>query len=574
MEMIEIIIDGQKIRCEAGKTIGQVAFENKIFIPILCFHPDFPAKGNCRVCVVEIKGRRNLQTACSTIVEPGMEIFTDSPRVAKSRNLNIELLFAEHIEKCPDCVWRYNCPLLNMAKKYNIDIKRFSDRKAKRETYKFANTVEIDGSQCIDCRNCIDACSKMQKIGYLELVGKGAKQEVVPINEKEVDCIYCGQCALHCPVASAQEQTQMEEVEEKIKEYKKVVIAQFAPAIRVSIGEMFGLPYGQIATGQLVAGLKELGFKYVFDVNFAADMTTMVEAEELIERIKNKGVMPMMTSCCPAWVKYVEFYRPDLIPNLTTSRSPQIHGGGIIKTYWAKKLNIDPKNIIVVSVMPCTSKKYEATRKELKIDGNFPVDHVLTTRELGWMLKKRQINLAELKPQEADSPLAEYTGAAAVYGASGGVMESALRTAQYLLSQGNKDALSLCDQKLDFTDVRGLAGVKEATVEILGAKVRVVVVNGIGNIKPILNKLNSYDYIEVMACPGGCIGGGGQPVPTNQKIREARMAALYELDKSKPIRQAHKNESVKEAYDWLKKNKGLVHSVLHTSYRPSKKKLF
>lgn len=282
----------------------------------------------------------------------------------------------------------------------------------------------------------------------------------------------------------------------------------------------------------------------------------------------------MMTSCCPAWVKYVEFYRPDLIPNLTTSRSPQIHGGGIIKTYWAKKLNIDPKNIIVVSIMPCTSKKYEATRKEMKIDGNFPVDHVLTTRELGWMLKKRQINLAELKPQEADSPLAEYTGAAAVYGASGGVMESALRTAQYLLSQGNKDALSLCDQKLDFTDVRGLAGVKEATVEILGAKVRVVVVNGIGNIKPILNKLNSYDYIEVMACPGGCIGGGGQPVPTNQKIREARMAALYELDKSKPIRQAHKNESVKEAYDWLKKNKGLVHSVLHTSYHPSKKKLF
>jgi NADH-quinone oxidoreductase subunit G/NADP-reducing hydrogenase subunit HndD len=580
--MIKIKINRQEIICSPDKNIYKVAKENGIFIPGLCGHPDFPAKGNCRVCVVEIKGRKNLVTSCSTKVEAGMEIVTDSERVKKARNLNIELIFAEHIEKCPTCIWRYNCPLLNLADRYKIEITRFPDRKGKRKIYKFANAVEIDGTQCIDCRNCLDSCSMLQKINYLELKGKGHNQEIVPVSDKKVDCIYCGQCAVHCPVGAAQEQTHWEMVEKAIKEKggrlggaDKIIAAQFAPSIRVSIGEEFGLPHGKIMTGQVVSGLKKLGFDYVFDVNFGADITTMVEVEELLERIntspqpspsKGEGVLPMMTSCCPAWVKYIEFYCPELISNLTTSRSPHIHSGAIIKTFWAQKMNINPKNIIVVSVMPCTAKKFEASRKELKVDGQWPVDYVITTREFAWMIKKNNIDFAKLKSAPVDDLLGEYSGAAAIYGASGGVMESALRTAQFMACKGKKKA-NLCDARIDFKDVRGLAGIKEAVVDVAGKRLRVAVVNGIGNIEPVLKKLNDYDYIEVMACPGGCIGGGGQPIPTTPEIRQKRMDALYKLDKSMKIRKAHENKGVLEVLKWLKGKGKLEHKILHTNYK-------
>lgn len=604
---IKIKINGQEIKCSPDTTVYKAAKENGVFIPGLCGHPDFPAKGNCRVCVVEIKGRKSLCTSCSTKVEDGMEITTDSERVKKARNLNIELIFAEHIEKCPTCVWRFNCPLLNFADRYKIEITRFPDRKGKRKIYKFANAVEIDGTQCIDCRNCIDACSKLQKINFLELKGKGIDQEVVPVNnksqtfsqvilnhavaleknsehsgspcEKERDCIYCGQCTVHCPVGAAQEQTHWQDVEKAIKDKNKIVVAQFAPSIRVSIGEEFGLPYGKVVTGQIVKALKELGVNNVVDVNFGADVTTMVEAEELLHRLKNKNSkfnpadncgtkldLPMFTSCCPAWVKYVEFYHPELIPNLTTSRSPQMHNGGIIKTFWAERMKINPKNIVVVSVMPCTAKKFECSRSEMNIKGLPLVDYVITTREFAFMLKKNNIDLAKLKAEPAEDILGEFSGAAAIYGASGGVMESALRTAQFMACKGKRKG-SLCDARIDFKEVRGLGGLKEAVIDVAGAKLRVSVVNGIGNIDPVIKNLNNYDYIEVMACPGGCVGGGGQPIPTTPEIRQKRMDALYKLDKSKKIRKAHENKGVLEVLKWLKGKGELEHGVLHTFYK-------
>ncbi|KKQ53873.1 MAG: [Fe] hydrogenase, large subunit HymC [Candidatus Falkowbacteria bacterium GW2011_GWF2_38_1205] len=328
-KVIKISINGKNYSCEQGDTIMKVAAKNGISIPGLCGHPDFKARSTCRLCVVEIKGRRNLATSCSTIAEDGMEITTDNDRVKKSRNTNLELIFAEHIEKCADCIWRFECKLLAYAKKFDLKLTRFNDRKANRQTYRFANAVEIDGTQCIDCRNCVDACTLLQKIDYLEIKGKGADQEIVPSSNKNKKCILCGQCAVHCPVSSAQEQANWKQVEREIANPDQIVIAQFAPSIRVSIGEDFGMPHGSIVTNQVVAGLRALGFDYVFDVNFGADITTIVEAKELIERLNpgnKKNAMPMITSCCPGWVNYVELYRPDLIPNLTTSHK-NILGG-------------------------------------------------------------------------------------------------------------------------------------------------------------------------------------------------------------------------------------------------------
>ena len=567
MPEIKIKINNQKLVTNSGESVRAVALRNGIDVPGLCDHPDFKAKGNCRLCYVEIKGQKKPVKSCTTLVEEGMEIITESEQIQKYRNTNLELLFAEHIEKCPTCVWRFECPLLQMAEKYKLKLTRFSDRKGSRKTYKFANAVEIDGSQCIDCRNCIDACA-MQKINYLELKGKGIEQEVVPTKNKKAHCILCGQCTVHCPVSAAQEQTQWETVETVINKKDKIVVAQFAPSIRVTVGEDFGLPYGEVMTEQIVSALKQLGFNYVFDVNFAADVTTIIEAEELLERLKEKKPLPMFTSCCPAWINYIELYRPDLIPNITTSRSPQIHGGGLIKNYWAKKMKIDPKQIVVVSIMPCTAKKYEASRKEMKINGLLPVDYVLTTREFSFMLKKNKIDLSKIKPVPADSPFGKYTGAAAIFGGSGGVMESALRTAQFYAFGKNKQA---CEGKIDFVQARGLEGVKEAKVNVAGTILRIAVVNGIGNVKPVLDKIKEYDYIEVMSCPGGCIGGGGGPIPTTPDVRKRRIEALYKLDKDCVMRASYENEDVLDMIKWVK-NQGekAAHSIFHAKYKKRK----
>ncbi|MEI7497978.1 MAG: [FeFe] hydrogenase, group A [Candidatus Falkowbacteria bacterium] len=572
-QKISIKLNNKLIATEPGQTIMQIAAANGVEIPSLCEHPDFPHKANCRVCVVEVtmpnsNGKSRLMTSCSVAAAEGMVIETDSPKVRRARNTNLEMIYAEHIEKCATCVWRLNCKLLQYAAKYKILLTTFKERKVDRPTYKFANAVELDGSQCIDCRNCIEACSRIQGINYLEVKGKGVNQEVCPTSDKNIECILCGQCAVHCPVSSAQEQYHYQEVEKVIADKKKITVVQFAPSIRVSIGEELGLAYGDIVTEQMTEALKLLGFDYVFDVNFAADVTTMVEAGELIERITEKKPMPMITSCCPAWVRYVEYYRPDLIPHLTTARSPQIHLGGIIKTYWAEQVGVRPEDIALVSIMPCTAKKYEASRSELKINGMDPVDYVLTTRELAFMIKSASIDFTKLKGVKTDNPLGEFTGAAAIYGGSGGVMESALRTAQAVICGAES---KLCHDRLEFLDTRGLDGIKETTVEMGQKKLKVAVINGIGHFKEFESRLMEYDYVEVMACPGGCIGGGGEPIPTTAEIRKQRMEALQRIDRNQPVREAHKNKGVKKALDWLKTQGKLEHTVLHTTYEKRKK---
>ena len=564
---MKVKINNQAFNARPGETILEIARANGFLIPTLCDNPDLEVKANCRVCVVEISGRKKLMTACSTLVSEGMEIYTESPRVQKARNLNLELLFANHSKKCATCSSLFNCKLLGYARQYKIVGNRFSDRKSKRNNYLFANAVEVDNSQCIDCRNCLEICDK-QGIGYLEMSNEGIEQEIRPVKDKNKACVYCGQCALHCPAAAAQEQSPVPEIEQLLRDKSKIMTAQFAPAVRVSIGEEFGLKPGVNLTKQINTSLKDLGFDYIFDINFGADITTMTEAEELVNRLNDKKtVWPMFTSCCPAWVAYTEFNHPEFIPNLTSARSPHIHSAGAIKTYFAQKNKLNPKNIIVVSIVPCTAKKYEAARAELSLDEKPLVDYVITTREFAYLLKKHNINLPKLEPSETDQLFNDGSGAAAIYGTSGGVMESALRTASILVCRSNNKN-KICENRLEFKEVRGMNGFKEASYNLNGHKIKVGVVNGLGHFQALIPKLNKYHYVEVMACPGGCLGGGGQPLSTSKDVRKLRSEGMYKIDKDKKMRQAHENKAMMDYYSWVKENK-LEKKLLHTKFKKS-----
>ncbi len=435
--------------------------------------------------------------------------------------------------------------------------------------WKFGPCLIFDSSKCINCRNCIDVCQK-QAVGFLEIKQREHLFQVIPSRDKNKDCIYCGQCIIHCPASAFEAVGEFEDVEKLLLDKDKIVIFQFAPSIRTSIGEEFNLPCGSIITEKLVAGIKKLGVDKVFDVSVGADFTTVEEAKELITRLKNKKNLPMLTSCCPSWVKFVEFYEPEFIPNLTSVRSPHIILGGLIKTFWAEKEKIDPKKITVVSIMPCVSKKYEIQRKELKINGLKPVDYVLTTRELAYLFIKHKVGLKKIKPQKPDNPFGVPTGAGVIYGASGGVMESTLRTAYEKLTGKNLS-------KIEFKKTRGMQGIKKARVKINSRTVKIVVVNGIGNVKKILEELKEnpklYDYVEAMACFGGCIGGGGQPVPTDSKIRKQRAESLYRIDTKKEIRSAHKNPLVKKIYQDFFVSEEKIHFICHTKYLLKKKEV-
>ncbi|MCL5010604.1 MAG: [FeFe] hydrogenase, group A [Patescibacteria group bacterium] len=556
---ISLKINGKKIKGEKGKTILEIAKENDIDIPSLCFHPDLSIKANCRLCLVTIKGCSSPQAACSTLSRDNMEIISESPELARLRKTNLELLFSQHQEECGDCVWQANCRMIRLAEQYKIKINRHTDRKKNFLLYDFAPALQFDSSKCIDCRNCVDACAK-QQVNHLKIANKNDLQEIIPDDDNP--CVFCGQCLMHCPAGAFEAGGEFEKVEEPLQNKNKTIVFQFAPSIRTSIGEEFGLEPGTNLTGQIIAGLKQLGANYVFDTSCGADFTTFEEAGEGLAKIQQNKALPMLSSCCPAWVRFIEMYWPQFAPNIATTRSPQVILGGLVKTYWARQKNIAPQNIVMVSVMPCIAKKYEITRNELEINGLAPVDYVLTTRELARLFKKHKIDLPGLTPQTPDDILGDYSGSGVIYGASGGVMESALRTACFLAGGRNK--------KMEIAGLRGQQGLKTAEIGLGKMKVKVAVANGLENAVEILKnfeKFKDFACIEVMACPGGCIGGGGQPLSSTPQIRKARADGLYSIDAKMPLRLAHENPALKKIYQEFLTSEEIRKKICHTEYK-------
>ena len=525
----KIKVNGREFEFQKGEKIIEIISRNGIELASLCFHPDLKIKSSCRLCMVEIDGKQ--VPACSTKASDGMDIKTDTLGIKRARKTNLEMIFSQHCEECADCVWFSNCQLLRFAKKYRVDIGKFPDRKTKLPTFKIGNVLEFDSSKCIDCRNCIEVCEN-QGIGFLEAKERGHLREVVPSDKPNKHCIYCGQCILHCPAGAFEAVGEFESTKELLADKGKLVVFQIAPAVRVSIGEEFGLPVGTVVTERLVASLKALGADYVFDVSSGADFTTIEESKEAISQKKN---LPILTSCCPSWVRYIELYQPELIPNLSSARSPHIILGGLLKTFWSKKKGIDPNNIFVISLMPCLSKKFEIERRELEISGMRPVDKVMTVREAARMMKTKGIDLATIDPIDLDDPFGRPSGAGINYGVSGGVMESVLKNIGIGL--------------VDFQSVS--PGIREAEVTIDNKHLKVAVVNGLGNAKRLIEKdLFEYHCIEVMACPGGCIGGGGQPVPSDDKIISARREALRGIGDGAIAKTPNQNPAVKEIYEY------------------------
>ncbi|MFZ5354352.1 MAG: NADH-dependent [FeFe] hydrogenase, group A6 [Bacillota bacterium] len=572
MNMVNIVIDNKKLSVPEGTTILEAAAKAGIKIPTLCNHTDQVVKANCRICLVEIKGGKKLEAACATKVWEGAEIVTNSKLARDARKTVLELILADHVQDCLNCIRNGSCELQKLSMEFVISEPSF-DNIAKELPLDDSNpSIVRDPKKCIRCGRCIEVCQEIQTVGAINTSHRSDHYVISTAFDMPLDhssCIYCGQCSLVCPVGAIYEKNDTERVWEAIDNPDIHVVVQTAPAVRVSLGEEFGLEPGSRVTGQMVAALRRLGFDKVFDTDFTADLTILEEGTELIGRITNNGVLPMITSCSPGWINFIEKSYPELLPHLSSCKSPQQMFGALAKTYYAQKTGIKPDKIFVVSIMPCTAKKYESTRSQMYSSGFRDVDAVLTTRELARMLKLAGINFNEIEPEEFDAPLGISTGAGVIFGASGGVMEAALRTVYEVLT---KEEL----KNIDFVDVRGLTGIKEATVAINDMPVKVAVANGIKNARALLEKIKSgecdYTFIEIMCCPGGCIGGGGQPHTTTNKDRNSRITATYDEDKNMKIRKSHENPAVKELYnEFLKEpNSHIAHKLLHTTYKNRK----
>lgn len=563
-----LTINGHKVTAYEGSTILQAARQTGIKIPTLCYLPNTSITGSCRICVVEVDGARNLVPACAFPVAEGMKIETHSPRVQLARKTIVELLIANHPQDCLKCDRNGNCQLQDLAEEYGVRENRYKGRVRHNLPDLSSTSIERDPDKCILCGRCVKVCEEIQSVNAIDYNKRGFDSIVTPAfnhSLEETVCINCGQCIMVCPTGALKEKSALREIHEALNNPEKTVIVQTAPAVRVTIGEAMGMDPGTISTGRMVTGLRKLGFDKVFDTDLAADLTIMEEASELVHRITNNGVLPMFTSCSPGWVKFVEHFYPSLIPNLSTCKSPHEMLGAVIKHFYAEKHGLKPKDIYMVSIMPCTAKKFEASRPELSADGMLDVDAVLTVREFVKMLNSSGIDFEHLEESEFDNPLGTSTGAGDIFAVSGGVMEAALRTAYYLIT-GNK--LSC----IDFHSVRGLEGIKEAVIPINGLDIKIAVVNSLGNARKVLDKIeqgeSEYHFIEVMTCPGGCIGGGGQPLNTDPERLMARLKSVYKIDAEKGLRESHLNPDVQKLYDEFFKEplSDVSHKYLHTHY--------
>jgi NADH-quinone oxidoreductase subunit G len=573
MSTVRLTIDNRQVEAPAGATILEAARDAGIKIPTLCAWTEIQhTPGACRVCMTEVDGQRSLIAACVFPVSDGMVVRTNTEKVRQARKMVVELLLANHPQECNYCVRNGSCELQKVAEFVGLKEVRFDYTQFPKEDMidRSSPSIVRDSRKCIECHRCITVCEQIQTVSVLTPAHRGSDVKVVPAFDLplvESNCITCGQCIMVCPVGALYEKDDVDLVWKALQDPTKHVIVQEAPAIRAALGEEFGMPPGSLVTGKMITALRRLGFDRVFDTNFTADLTIIEEGNELLKRVKEGGVLPMITSCSPGWIKFCEHFYPDLLPHLSTCKSPQQMFGALAKTYYAELAGIDPKDIVSVSIMPCTAKKFEAQRPEMNSSGFRDVDYVLTTRELGRMIKEGGIDFLNLPDEDYDAPMGEYTGAGTIFGATGGVMEAALRTVYAVVTGENLPSL-------DITPVRGLEGVKEATVKVgaLG-DVSIAVAHGLGNARKLMDKIRegkaNYAFIEVMCCPGGCIAGGGEPIPTNNEIRVLRSAALYKDDGNiQKKRQSHENESVKKLYDkFLKEPLGhKSHKLLHTKY--------